>query len=69
MLKRFAAMILLKKDVLQTAGLLQVCGERVAGYEGAIHAMHGIFNDNNTEGILLMDRPFIYSIQRLCFTI
>ena len=55
-------------EVNETAGLLQVCGEWVVRYEAAIHAMHDIFNDNNTEGILLMDRPFIYSIERLCFT-
>ena len=48
-------MILLKKVVLQAAGLLQLCGGQVAGSEAAIHAMHDILNDCNTEGILLTD--------------
>ena len=48
-------MILLKKDVLQAAGLLQLCGGQVAGSEAAIHVMHDVFNDDNTEGILLID--------------
>ena len=48
-------MILLKKDVLQAAGSLQLCGGQVAGSEAAIHAMHDVFNDDNTEGILLID--------------
>ena len=48
-------MILLKKDVLQAAGSLQLCGGQVAGSEATIHAMHDVFNDDNTEGILLID--------------
>ena len=47
-------MILLKKDVLQAAGLLQLCGGQVAGSEAAIHGMHDIFNDDNMEGILII---------------
>ena len=34
-----ALMILLKKDVLKAAGLLQLCGGQVAGSEATIHAM------------------------------
>ena len=50
-----SVMIPLKKDVLQAAGSQQLCGGQVAGSETAIHAMHDIFNDNNTEGTLLID--------------
>ena len=50
-----AVMILLKKDVLQAAGSLQLCGGQIAGSEAAIHGMHDIFNDDNTEGILVID--------------
>ena len=39
-----AVMILLKKDVLQAAGLLQLCGGQVAGSEAAIHAMHDVMS-------------------------
>ena len=34
-----AVMILLKKDVLQAAASLQLCGGQVAGSEAMIHAM------------------------------
>ena len=44
-------MILLKSDVLQAAGSLQLCGGKVVGSEAMIH----IFNDDNTVGILLID--------------
>ena len=50
-----AVMILLKKDVFQAAGLLQLCGGQVSGSEAAIHAMHDVSNDDNTEGILPID--------------
>ena len=48
-------MILLKKDVLQAAGSLQLYDGQVAGSEAAIHAMHDIFNDDNMETILVID--------------
>ena len=50
-----AVMILLKKDVLQAAESLQLCGGQVAGTEAEIHAMHDVFNNDNTEGILVID--------------
>ena len=64
------ATILLKKDVLQAAGSLQLCEGQVVGSEAVIHAMHDVFNDDNTESILLIDaeNAFIRSIERLCFT-
>ena len=43
---RKAVMILLKKDVLQAAGSLQLCGGSDAGSEAAIHAMQDVFNDD-----------------------
>ena len=48
-------MILLKKHVLQAAGSLQLCEGQVAGSEAAIHEMYDVFNDDNMEGILLID--------------
>ena len=50
-----AVMILLKKDVLQVVGSLQLCGGQVTGSEAAIHAMHDVFNDYSMEGIVLID--------------
>ena len=55
-----AVMILLKKDVLQAAELLQLCGGQVAGSEAAIHAMH-VFNDDKTKGTLLTDAENAFS--------
>ena len=34
--------------------MLQLSGGQIAGSKAEIHAMH-VFNDDNTEGILLMD--------------
>ena len=37
---------LLKKDVLQAARSLQLCGGQVAGSESTIHAMHDFINND-----------------------
>ena len=58
MLRRIAGKavsILLKKEVLQAAGSLQLCGGQVARSESVIRAMHDVFNDYKMEGILLID--------------
>ena len=71
-----AVMILLKKGVLQAAGSLQLCKVQVAGSDAVIHAMHDIFNDHNTEGILLIDaenafnsinrKVILYNLKFIC---
>ena len=50
-----AVMRIVKSDVMKTAGSLQVCAGQESGAEAAIHAMHDIFNDEETEAILLID--------------
>ena len=35
--------------------MLQLWGGQIAGSEAAIHEIHDVFNDDNTEGILLID--------------
>ena len=50
-----AVSILLKKEVLQAAGWLQLCGGQVAGSESVIRTMDDVFNDDKMEGILLID--------------
>ena len=60
-----AVMILLKKDVCKAAGSLQLCGGQVAGSEAAIHAMHDVFNDDDTEGILLIDAENVFYASQL----
>ena len=44
-----------KEDVINSVGSLQVCAGRNAGAEAAIHAMHDIYENNDTEAILLID--------------
>ena len=44
-----------KKDVRQTAGSLQVCAGQDAGAELAIHIMYDLFQQDETEAVLLVD--------------
>ena len=44
-----------KKDVQQAAGSLQVCACQDAGAEAAIHAMYDLFQQGETEAVLLVD--------------
>ena len=44
-----------KKDVQQVAGSLQVCAGQDAGAEAAIHAMYDLFQQDETEAVLLVD--------------
>ena len=46
---------LLKHDIQNAAGPLQVCAGQESGFEAAIHAMHETFADLETEGALLVD--------------
>ena len=48
-------MTIVKQDVVRAAGPLQVCSGLEGGCEAAIHAMREIFEDEETEGILLVD--------------
>ena len=45
----------IKKDITLAAGPLQTCSGVKAGIEAAIHAMRDKFDDEQTEGILLVD--------------
>ena len=46
---------LVKQDILDAAGCLQLCAGQRAGCEAAVHAMREIFADQDTEGVLLVD--------------
>ena len=48
-------MYVMKKDVIESAGSLQLCAGQDAGCEAAIHGMVDIWNDLNTEGVLQVD--------------
>ena len=44
-----------KQDIIEASGLLRVCAGLKSGAEGAIHAMHGIFDADNADAVLLID--------------
>ena len=50
-----AVMVCLKDKISEACGGLQVCAGLEGGCEAAIHAMRGIFEDDETEAVLLVD--------------
>ena len=44
-----------KGDVVEASGSLQLCPGQKSGSEAAIHAMHGIFEADDTDAVLLID--------------
>ena len=44
-----------KRDIIGASGTLKVCAGLKSGAEAAIHAMHGIFDADNTDAVLLID--------------
>ena len=50
-----AILRILKKDIEEAAGPLQLCAGQDGGCEAAVHAMKQIFLDQNTEAALLVD--------------
>ena len=50
-----AILMVLKKEIQDACGALQVCVGHPAGYKAAIHAIKVIFNDSDTKGTLLVD--------------
>ena len=66
----------LRKDVIASVGSLQVCTGHDAGCEAAMHAMHSIFDEENTEAVLLIDagnafnavnrKVFLHNVRIVC---
>ena len=54
-------MSVLKKEVVPSAGSVQVCAGQEAGSETAIHAMEKIFKEESTEVVLLVDEENAFS--------
>ena len=48
-------MKVVKPDVMDASGPLQVCAGQTSGSEAAIHAMRNIFDTDDTDAILLID--------------
>ena len=78
-LRRIAGKVIvsvLKEDVMKTTGSLQVCAGQEAGIEAAIHTMNKMYDDENTEAVLLVDaknafnslnrESFLHNITYLC---
>ena len=57
-----------RNDIISSVGSLQVCAGHEAGCEAAIHAMHTIFEEENTEAVLLVDAANAFnSVNREAF--
>ena len=71
-----AILSIVKLDVLEAAGSLQLCAGQDAGNEAAVHAMRAIFCDDSTEAVLLVDasnafnslnrQVALHNIQAIC---
>ena len=71
-----AILSVFKSDVMNGAGSLQLCAGQSSGCEAAIHAMTNIFEEDETDGILLVDasnafnainrNALLHNIQYLC---
>ena len=66
----------LKEDIISSTGTLQECAGQEAGIEAAIHSMNMMYEDENTEAIMLVDasnafnslnrQSFLHNISYLC---
>ena len=45
----------IKPDILESAGSLQLCAGHTSGCEAAVHAMSDIFDEEENDGLLLID--------------
>ena len=60
-----AVISVIKPNILESAGELQLCAGQKSGCEAAVHAMRDIFNEEETDGLLLVDaRNAFNSINR-----
>ena len=64
-----------KEDVAHASGSLQLCAGQKSGSEAAVHAMHAIFEADETDGRLLIkatsafNSAALHNIHILCPTI
>ena len=78
-LRRIAGKVLvsiLKENFIKCTGMLQVCAGQEAGIRAAIHSMNMMYEDENTDAILLVDasnafsslygQSFLHNISYLC---
>ena len=71
-----AILSVIKPEILSSAGNLQLCAGQAGGCEAAVHAMSDIFEEEETDALLLLDadnafnslnrRVLLHNIQYLC---
>ena len=71
-----AVVSIIREDILLSVGSLQVCAGHEAGCEAAVHAMRNIFDEQETEAVLLIDAAnafnsvnrnvFLHNINVIC---
>ena len=71
-----AALYVIRDDIQAAAGPHQLCAGQIAGTEAAVHAVRSIFNDDDSDAILLVDATnafnslnrsvALHNIQQLC---
>ena len=81
-LRRIAGKVIvsvLKNDVIDCTGSLQVCAGQEAGIEAPVHSLNSMYNDENNVAVLLVDASnaftslnrevFLHNISYICPTI
>ena len=71
-----AILSMIRDDIQEAAGSLQVCAGHESGIEAAVHAMTTVFDDDDTEALLMADasnafnrlnrEACLHNIQHLC---
>ena len=57
-------MYILKPDIIDSSGGLQLCAGQESGCEAAVHSMARIFDEIDTEAILLVDASNAFNLNR-----
>ena len=71
-----ATLSVIRVDVQEAAGSMQLCAGQISGTEAAVHAVRALYESDETEAILLIDasnvfnslnrQAALHNIQRLC---
>ena len=71
-----ALITVVKDDIVKATGSLQVCAGQQAGCEAAVHSMNSIFQEEESDAILLVDASndfnslnrsaFLHNVRSLC---
>ena len=56
-----AIMVVVKKNVMLSAGPLQVCTGLSSGCEAAVHAITDLFSEPDIQGVLLVDAANVFN--------